>query len=157
MRRRVQPRRPAQIIKSSPRRNPYGHIKRSEGKRSGLEVAIAAALRSAGAEFREEKDIEAIEYQQSKSRKYHPDFQLPNGIYIESKGWFQSKDRQKHLALKYQHPDKDIRFVFSNSNTKIGKKSKTTYGEWCRRNGFKFADKEVPLEWINELGPLKAS
>lgn len=111
---------------------------------------MAASLRSAGASFKEEKEIEVIEYQQSKSRKYHPDFQLANGIYIECKGWWKSEDRQKHLCLKYQHPHLDIRFVFSNSNTKIGKKSKTTYGMYCEKNGILYADGEVPKEWINE-------
>lgn len=140
----------ARISKSSPRRNPYGHIKRSEGKRSGLEVAVAASLRASGASFQEEKEIDAIEYQQVKSRKYHPDFRLANGIYIEAKGWWKTEDRQKHLCIKHQHPTLDIRFVFSNSRTKIGKKSQTTYGMYCQKNGIKYADGEVPKEWINE-------
>lgn len=130
-------------------KNPYRHIKRTDGKRSGLEVQIADALFGVCI-FQEEKDIDAIPYTQSKDRKYHPDFRLENGIIIEAKGWFKSADRQKHLCIKYQHPDLDIRFVFSNSRNKIGKKSHTTYAMWCENNGFKFADKFVPAEWIKE-------
>ena len=33
---------------------------------------------------------------------------------------------------------------------KINKKSKTTYGMWCEKNGFKYADKEIPDEWFLE-------
>lgn len=135
---------------SRKKKNPYGHIKKSGGKRSGLEVAVAAALTECQAGFQEEKEIEAIEFTIAKPRKYHPDFRLANGIYIESKGWFKSEDRQKHLAIKFQHPEKDIRFVFSNPNTKIGKKSTTTYGMWCEKNGFKYAKGEVPKAWIKE-------
>lgn len=140
----------ARTSRTSPRRNPYGHIKRSEGKRSGLEVAIAASLRSVGAEFEEEKDLDAIPYTNAKVKKYHPDFRLKNGIIIESKGWFKTADRTKHLCIKYQHPDLDIRFVFSNPNQKIGKKSNTTYAMWCDKHGFKYAKGTVPNEWIVE-------
>ena len=111
---------------------------------------MSAALRASGTEFREEKDITAIEFTNSKVHKYHPDFELPNGVIIEAKGWFKTADRTKHLAIKYQHPDKDIRFVFSNPNTKIGKQSKTTYAMWCERHGFKYSHGTVPKEWINE-------
>jgi hypothetical protein len=129
--------------------SPYKHIKRKQGKRSGLEVQIADALFGVCV-FEEEKDIPAIPYKQTKDRKYHPDFRLPNGIIIEAKGWFKTTDRQKHLCIKYQHPDLDIRFVFSNSKNKIGKKSSTTYAMWCEKNGFKYADKVVPQAWIEE-------
>ena len=44
----------------------------------------------------------------------------------------------------------DLRFVFNNSKAKLSKKSKTTYADWCNKNGFKFADKLIPDEWFNE-------
>lgn len=127
-------------------------VRRETGKRSGLEVEITSSLPGIpGIDFKEERDIEPILYT-TKAKKYHPDFQLKNGIYIEAKGWFKAADRTKHLCIKYQHPQLDIRFVFSNSRTKIDKKSKTTYGDWCKKNGFRFADKVVPKEWIEEKG-----
>jgi hypothetical protein len=79
---------------------------------------------------------------------YNPDFKLPNGIIIETKGRFVIADRKKHLLVKQQHPELDIRFVFTNSKNKINKKSKTTYADWCEKNGFKYADKEIPEEWF---------
>jgi len=142
----------AQSSKSSPRRNPYAHINKKDGKRSGLESAVAADLSSLGAAegFKEEKAIAVIEYRNLKVKKYHPDFELPNGIIIETKGWFKTCDRTKHLCIKYQHPEKDIRFVFSNPNAKIGSKSKTTYAMWCEKNGFKYAKGLVPIAWLAE-------
>ena len=84
------------------------------------------------------------------SHVYTPDFQLPNGIIVETKGRFLAPDRQKHLLVKKHNPELDIRFVFSNSNARISKTSKTTYAMWCRKNGYKYADKTIPEEWINE-------
>jgi hypothetical protein len=61
-----------------------------------------------------------------------------------------TEDRKKHLLVKEQNPNLDIRFLFQNSKNKINKGSKTTYADWAIKNGFKFADKIVPDEWINE-------
>lgn len=57
----------------------------------------------------------------------------------------------KHLHIKAEHPDLDIRFVFSNSKQRISKTSKTTYADWCLKHGFQYADKEVPKEWLTIL------
>jgi hypothetical protein len=81
---------------------------------------------------------------------YTPDFQLPNGIIIETKGRFVASDRKKHLLVKKQHPELDIRFVFQNSKGRINKGSKTTYADWCVKNGFLYADKDIPYEWFKE-------
>ncbi|TWH35569.1 phage endonuclease I [Aminobacter sp. J15] len=87
--------------------------------------------------------------------KYTPDFviQKRNGepMFIESKGLFDTKDRQKHLYIRKQHPHLDIRFVFQNARKKIGKTSNTTYAKWCESKGFKYADKgKIPKEWLEE-------
>lgn len=82
--------------------------------------------------------------------KYTPDFRLPNGIIVETKGRFVTADRQKHLLIQAQHPELDIRFVFSRSATKISKASKTSYADWCEKHGFKYADKLIPLAWLKE-------
>ena len=73
---------------------------------------------------------------------------LSNGVIVETKGRFVTADRQKHKLIKEQHPTKDIRFVFSNPNAKIGKKSTTTYAMWCDKHGFKFAKGFIPKEWL---------
>lgn len=88
--------------------------------------------------------------QPSKVRTYTPDFVLPNGIIIETKGRFTTADRQKHLMILEQYPELDIRFVFSNPNQKINKGSKTSYGMWCERHGFKYAKELIPKEWLRE-------
>jgi hypothetical protein len=92
-----------------------------------------------------------ISYQVNETRTYTPDWQLPNGIIVESKGRFVAADRKKHLLIKQQYPHLDIRFVFSNSKAKINKGSKTSYADWCNKFGFTYADKLIPEGWINEV------
>lgn len=117
--------------------------------RSGLEARIAGQLETSGIDYTFEE--EKIRYLvPERNATYTPDFVLPNGIIIEAKGRFVTKDRQKHLLIRDQFPDFDIRFVFSNSNNKIGKGSKTTYADWCEKKGFLFADETIPEEWLKE-------
>lgn len=133
--------------------NPMGNEKdkyrhaRALGYRSGLEVKIARQLEDLGIPFEYEKF--KIKYEVNETRSYRPDYVLPNGIIIESKGRFVAADRKKHLLVKKQHPELDIRFVFSNSRAKITKGSKTSYGDWCEKHGFMYADKLIPEEWVS--------
>ena len=87
------------------------------------------------------------------AHKYTPDILLPNGIFVELKGLWEADDRKKHMLLREQYPDIEIRFVFSSSRTKIYKGSPTSYGEFCEKRGILFADKLIPVEWIKE--PLR--
>lgn len=122
------------------------------GYRSGLEKRIQEQLNDLSVEYEYEKL--KIEYEVHEVRKYTPDFEiLSNGIIVESKGRFVPADRKKHLLIKKQHPNFDIRFVFSNSRAKINKGSKTTYGDWCDKHGFLYADKLIPEEWLYEKVP----
>ena len=114
--------------------------------RSRLERDIADDLADREVNF----GYETCRIKYVSSRVYVPDFVLPNGIFIEAKGWFQSSDRSKHLRIKEQNPDIDIRFVFSKPNQKLSRQSKTTYSDWCDRYGFKWHDKVIPKEWIYE-------
>lgn len=124
------------------------------GFRSGLEDTIAAKLKADGVPYKYEELV--INYiKPARKAKYTPDFVLDNGIIIESKGRFLVADRQKHLFVKEQHPELDIRFVFSNSKQRISKASTTTYADWCIRYNFKYADKAIPKEWIDESGKSK--
>ena len=118
------------------------------GYRSGLEDVISEDLKKRGVDFGYE--TVKIKWQLIESKTYTPDFILPNGIIIESKGRFVLDDRKKHLKVREQNPDLDIRFVFSNSRNKIRKGSKTTYAMWCEKNNFLYADKRIPDEWINK-------
>ena len=118
------------------------------GYRSGLEEAIAKDLDEAGISYLYED--KKITYQANQVRTYTPDFILPNGIIIETKGRFVVDDRMKHLMIREQYPHLDLRFVFSNSRNKIRKGSKTTYGDWCTKHGFLYADKRIPDEWLEQ-------
>lgn len=118
------------------------------GYRSGLEADLQRQLRAAGQPVIYEQMF--IPYEVHKACKYTPDFILPNGIIIESKGRFVTQDRQKHLMIQKQFPDLDIRFVFSRSASRISKTSKTTYAKWCQTKGFLFADAVIPEAWLNE-------
>lgn len=118
------------------------------GYRSGLEESMAINLEERGVSFTYEE--EKIKWLDSKERTYTPDFVLSNGIIIETKGRFVSSDRRKHKEIKKQYPGKDIRFVFSNSRAKLYKGAKSTYGDWCDKNGFLYSDKTIPEEWLTE-------
>jgi hypothetical protein len=119
------------------------------GFRSGLEERVAEQLDQLGIEYTYEK-VKLKYIKPASQHVYTPDFVLANGIIVETKGRFLAPDRQKHILVKRHNPDLDIRFVFSNSNARISKASKTTYAMWCRKHGYKFADKIIPQEWLDE-------
>lgn len=115
--------------------------------RSGLEDKVSKDLQSKGIPFEYEKL--KIKYVVPATEKaYTPDFRLPSGVIIETKGRFDLEDRKKHMLVKQQHPNLDIRFVFTNSKTKIRKGSPTSYGDWCTKNGFLYSDKFIPESWL---------
>ena len=118
--------------------------------RSGLEREVAEYLKDKQSKVRYE--VLKIEWEDLRYRTYTPDFILDNGIIIETKGIFDSEDRRKHLEVRKQHPELDIRFVFSNSMAKLYKGSKTRYCNWCDKNGFIWAHRVIPEQWLKEKG-----
>ena len=126
----------------------YKGKKINRGYRSGLENKVNEQLKDIGILFTYE--TLKIEWEDLAYRKYTPDFILSNGIIIETKGLFTASDRRKHLLIQKQHPELDIRFVFSNCNSKLNKRSKTTYASWCDKHNFLYATKKVPLDWTSE-------
>jgi hypothetical protein len=118
-----------------------------KGYRSGLEVDLDESLKQKGIDGQYEQH--KIKYvKPATNHTYTPDFRLPNGIFIETKGRFVADDRKKHILIKDQYPELDIRFVFQNSKNKLRKGSKTTYADWCIKYGFEYADKEIPMDWF---------
>lgn len=114
--------------------------------RSGLERGMGRLLHDVGVPFSHES--ERIPYH--KLHHYLPDFHLSDlGYFIETKGRFLPQDRAKHLLIKQQHPDIDLRFVFQNPKAKLSKKSKTTYGQWCEKHGFLYSGKKIPSSWFS--------
>ena len=123
----------------------------ARGFRSGLEDQVAAQLQRLGVTYEYESKASKIKYTKPASdHTYTPDFTLPNGIIVETKGRFLPEDRAKHLLIKEQHPDKDIRFVFSRLKSPITTGSKTTVRDWCEKHGFLYAEKLIPEEWLTE-------
>ncbi|RVG38003.1 endodeoxyribonuclease [Sinorhizobium meliloti] len=128
-------------------------------KKSAAQVGALHGFRSGledvNARFLTEWNV-TVEYEQydltyvkpAREARYTPDFILPNGIIVETKGRFLTEDRQKHILIKKQYPQLDLRFVFSNPNTRISKQSKTTYAIWCQSHGFLYASKVIPQEWL---------
>ena len=126
---------------------------RKYGYRSGLELKTAKYLDDLLIKYKYEKV--KIEWEDLTYRTYTPDFVLYNGIIIETKGMFTAADRKKHLAIKKQHPQLDIRFVFENSNRRLRKGAKTRYYQWCNRYDFDYYDRIIPEEWLKEKGKDK--
>lgn len=120
------------------------------GYRSGLEIKVKDYLKEHKVKFKYEAI--KIEWEDLMYRTYTPDFVLPNGLIIEVKGLFTASDRRKHIAIKKQHPNLDIRFVFESSKRKLSKGAKSTYAIWCEKNKFLYADRIVPEDWLKEKG-----
>ena len=124
----------------------------AHGFRSGLEERISRQIEAAGVPVRFEED--KIKYiWPERSSTYTPDFTFnkKDGVFwVETKGRWTVEDRQKHLLIKEQHPDYDIRFVFSNQNAKLYKGSPTSYAQFCEKHGFQYAHKHIPDSWLEE-------
>jgi hypothetical protein len=125
-----------------------------DGFRSGLEEKNKDHLKSLGdpAPFETKK----IKYVIPMSvHTYTPDFHLANQIIIETKGRWLVKDRVKHLLVRIQYPDLDIRMVFTRLKSPIADGAKMTVEGFCKKHGIKYAEKLVPPEWLLEKGPKR--
>lgn len=124
-----------------------------KGYRSGLEEKLSRQIEEAGLPVLYEQDKIAYIWPEREA-KYTPDFRLPGkdgkSFFVESKGIWTVEDRSKHLLIQQQHPEIDIRFVFSNQNARLYKGSPTSYAQWCDKHGFLYANKTIPDEWLNE-------
>jgi hypothetical protein len=126
---------------------------RKHGYRSGFEHKVSQYLDNLYIKYTYESI--KIEWEDLAYRTYTPDFILSNNIIVETKGMFTTADRRKHLCIKKQHPELDIRFVFENSRRKLRKGAKSTYGEWCVKYGFTYHSRIIPEDWLKE--PKKKS
>ena len=116
------------------------------GYKSGFERSFVANLNSRGIKFLYE--VEKIPY--VLERTYNPDFKMVgHKFFIETKGLLDRESKAKMLAVKKQHPELDIRFVFMAADRRIPG-SKQTHAEWATKNGFKWAEGIAPEEWFNE-------
>lgn len=114
--------------------------------KSGFERSFHANLRARGIKFR----YESVQVPYILARNYTPDFEIvDHGFFIETKGLLDRDSKAKMIAVKKQHPELDIRFVFMYPNKKIPG-TKQTHAQWAERNGFKWAEGVAPEEWFNE-------
>lgn len=137
--------------------------------RSRFERRIAEELHEAGIEY-EYEELQ-LEYEEPLRRHhakcnecgskdlyrvgwYTPDFVLPNGIIMETKGRFTATDRRKMLAVKDAHPALRIVMLFMKDN-KIHKRSKTKYSDWCMQNNIEFAIGHPHKEWLKDAKKKK--
>ena len=119
---------------------------KSHGFRSNFELTVAQQL----VKHKIKYEYESCSVSYIRECTYTPDFFLKDyGFFIEVKGQFTAPDRGKHLIIKKQQPELDIRFLFLNANSKLYKGSKTTYGGWCDRYDIKWCDKFLPKEWLD--------
>lgn len=135
--------------------------------RSALESETAKQLDEAGIDWSYETEKVAYEIP-ARTASYTPDFVIPGtNIVLEGKGHFgmgavfkgrfvamqanSAQARQKFALLKEQHPDLDIRFIFSNARAPIYKGSPTSHGAWALTHGFKFCQKTIPDSWLKEI------
>ena len=113
--------------------------------RSQLEEKVADLLVELDIKYEYETTKIAYQIQHN----YCPDFILPNGVILECKGYWDSKDRRKIKNVKEQNPDLDLRMVFQSPYNKISKKSKTTYAQWCERHKIPWTSyNNIPLDWL---------
>ena len=116
--------------------------------RSKFEENIVNEIKKKKIKYKyEEYEIDYV--QPAIDRTYLPDLYFPKTkIFVELKGRLTIEDRKKHLLIKDQHPELDIRIVFQNPKGKIRKGSKTTYADFCDKHGIIWADKEIPKDWL---------
>lgn len=132
-------------------RRKWAKTHRGNQLRSGFELKTAKFLDSKKVKYKYEET--KISYVVPESvHSYKPDFQLPNGIFVEAKGRFTAADRKKMSLVIEQNPDLDIRMLFMIDNT-LSKASKTTYSAWCLKRDIKChvaKDGSIPQSWLDE-------
>ena len=113
--------------------------------RSGLEEKVADLMVELGVKY----EYESTKIPYIIRHNYTPDFLLPNGIYLECKGYWSPEDRRKIKQVKQTNPDIDLRMVFQAPYNRISKKSKTTYAQFCERLSIPWTRYDsIPIEWL---------
>lgn len=135
-------------------RQPSPSTSRTSEYRSKFEQQVAGSLNKRGLAFAYES--QALTY--TITATYTPDFVLPNGVLVETKGLFTPEDRRKMLAVKAQHPDKDIRLCFMRADTKLSRRpGALSYWQWAERHGFIWCEKQIPTTWFNHAIQVSAA
>ena len=113
--------------------------------KSGLEEKVSDLLCELGVDY----EYEGLSLPYTIKHLYTPDFVLPNGIVLETKGYWKPEDRRKIRQVVTENPHIDLLMVFQDPYKKISKKSKTTYAKWCTRYNIKWcAYHAIPVDWL---------
>jgi len=107
--------------------------------KSKFEWEFAHLLTTGGIDWQYEPD----KFDYTVVHQYTPDFRIASNIFVETKGKWDGADRAKHLAVRKQNPQLQIIFCFYNPNKTLSKKSKTTYRQWCEKNGFEWCTLDI--------------
>jgi hypothetical protein len=117
--------------------------------RSGFEKVIAEDMIEKKVDFAYEDKV-IMYVVPAATRKYIPDFTLPNGIIVEAKGRWTLDDRKKIILVMEQNPKLDLRMLFQRDQV-LNKGSKTKYSAWCDKRNIPYAvGKVIPSEWLSE-------
>jgi hypothetical protein len=123
--------------------------RRKKGEfRSKLEEQISASLQQQGHEISYERD----RFDYYLKRFYTPDFIVKGQafeFYIEVKGYWDSADRSKFLAVVQRHPTLPIFVAFQKPHQKISKTSKTSYCMWAERYGIAWCPTPIPDDFLH--------
>lgn len=111
--------------------------------KSGFERTVDANLRSRKVKY----TYETLKLPYTLNGVYHPDFILDGGVIVECKGVLDRDSKRKMVAVSKQHPNCDIRFLFMDANKKVPG-TKQTHAQWADRNGFPWAEKVIPEDWL---------
>ena len=131
------------MLQIQPQWNSEKRMRTSKGFRNQFEERLGSFLDDRRVAY----EYETLVLSYTLEGKYKPDFILPNGIIIEAKGFFRTNAQRTLRAVKKKHPKLDIRLVFYNQNQKVQGSNLKCY-EWAVKYKFKFADKNIPEEWI---------
>lgn len=118
------------------------------GFRSGFERTLDVQLKQSGIKY----EYESLTIPYVREHTYTPDWILSNGIILEAKGILNKRDPQesaKMVAVKKQHPNLDIRFVFMDADKPLARQ-KQSHAKWATKYGFPYASGRIPEEWLTE-------
>ena len=93
------------MAKKVTKKNNSKWVAKKYGFKSGLEENVSNQIANRGISVQYES--EEVSYViPASEHTYNPDFKLPNGIRVETKGRFVLADRKKHLLVKEQNQQK---------------------------------------------------
>ena len=131
-------------------------IKTKSNYRSHFEKLVAEQLVAERISFEFEGHALAYEAFHIK-RQCFPDFYIvKTGAFLEAKGLLRREDRMKWTLIKQSYPDVDVRFLFWRAHQSIESgvcwdgEPWPTYAEWADSLGIPWAERKVPVEWVNE-------